>query len=139
MKKILKRRKDGVVQSYWKGNIEKLTEKNNNFRKVIFTGKNEQLVVMTIPVGGDIGKEMHKDVDQFFRVEEGKAKFVMKNKTFTLGPGGASVIGKGTWHNVKNVGNVPLRLYTLYSPSNHPDGTIDKTKMDAIIREKHGN
>jgi mannose-6-phosphate isomerase-like protein (cupin superfamily) len=128
-------RKDGFVQHYWIGNVEKETEKNKYFRKVIYTGDREQLVVMSIPVGGEIGMEMHHDVDQFFRVESGTALFIANGDEKVVGPGGSAVIGHGVEHNVVNIGKKPLKLYTVYSPPNHPKGTIDKTRMDAILRE----
>ena len=137
MKKILKKRKDGIRQTYWTGNLEKLTTQNKYFRKVIYTSKNEQLVAMMIPVNGQIGNEVHKTHDQFFRIEQGTAKIIVKNKKhFILKAGGGLVINKGTYHNVINAGNKPLKLYTIYSPPNHPKGTIDKTRFDAILREK---
>lgn len=136
-KPIIVRRKDGVKQRYWKGNIERETEKNKFFRKVLFTGDREQLVLMSIPVGGEIGAEIHHDVDQFFRVESGRAQFILEEgkETFTIGPGGAALVRKGTYHNVKTVGKKPLQLYTVYAPPNHPKGTIDHTRMDALLRE----
>ena len=137
MKKILKKRKDGVRQGYWHGNIDKLTVKNKYFRKVLYTAKNEQLVVMSIPPYVEIGNEVHKTHDQFFRIESGTAKFILENKKrFVLGPGGSVIVRKGTWHNVINNGHTPLKLYTLYATPADPPRTIDKTKMDAIIREK---
>jgi mannose-6-phosphate isomerase-like protein (cupin superfamily) len=121
------------------GRIDKISMRNKYFRKVVFTGKKEQLVVMSIPPGGDIGNEVHHKVDQFIRVEGGKAKFIFNNgkKVFYAGDGGAVVVPAGTWHNVINTGSRALKLYTVYAPPNHPAGTIDKTKKDAIIREGH--
>jgi mannose-6-phosphate isomerase-like protein (cupin superfamily) len=120
------------------GNIEKLTEKNNYFRKVLFTGKHTQLVVMCLQPGEEIGTEVHKTVDQFFRIETGKAKFVFNGKeTHTVSDGGAVVVPAGTKHNVINASKTEkLFLYTLYSPPNHPDGTIHKTKAAAEAAEK---
>jgi mannose-6-phosphate isomerase-like protein (cupin superfamily) len=120
------------------GNIEKETEKNKYFRKVLFTGKHLQLVVMSLQGGEEIGKEIHKTVDQFFRVESGKAKFVLNDtETHIVGPGGAAIIPAGTWHNVLNASKTdPLKLYTVYTPPNHPEGTIHKSKADAEAAEK---
>jgi len=118
------------------GDIEQSSIKNKNYRKVLFTGDKEQLVVMSIPTKGDIGAETHQNVDQFFRIEEGRAKFVFNDKkTFQAKSGDAVLIPAGTKHNVINTGKEPLKLYTVYSPPNHPPGTIDKTKHAAEVRE----
>lgn len=124
--------------THWSGSIEKETLKNNDFRKVLFTGKHSQLVVMNIEPGEDIGDEVHPKVDQFFRIEKGKAKFVLNEKDeHLMGDGDAVVVPAGTYHNVINVSkNEKLKLYTIYSPPNHPPGTIHKTKADAIADEK---
>ena len=120
------------------GSIEKQTEQNNYFRQVIFTGKHTQLVVMCLQPGEEIGREVHPDVDQFFRLEEGQAKFIFNdNEEHVVGPGDGVVVPAGTYHNVVNVSNEPVRLYTLYSPPNHPDGTIHKTKAEADAAEEH--
>jgi mannose-6-phosphate isomerase-like protein (cupin superfamily) len=120
------------------GHIEKETEKNNFFRKVLFTGKHLQLVVMCLQGGEEIGKEIHKTVDQFFRVESGKAKFILNDtETHTIGAGDAAIVPTGTWHNVINASKTEvLKLYTVYTPPNHPEGTIHKTKADAEAAEK---
>ena len=117
--------------------IEKDTEQNNNFRKVIFTGKHLQLVLMSLKGGEEIGNEVHPNVDQFFRVEVGEAKFVLNDKDeHIVGAGDAAVIPAGTWHNVINNSKTEaLKLYTVYTPPNHPDGTINKTKADAEAYE----
>jgi mannose-6-phosphate isomerase-like protein (cupin superfamily) len=119
------------------GKIEKATLKNNYFRQVLFTGKHTQLVVMCLQAGEDIGNEVHHTVDQFFRIEEGDAKFVFGGKEEHLvHAGDAVVVPAGTFHNVINTSSTkPLKLYTLYSPPNHPDGTIHKTKADAMAAE----
>jgi mannose-6-phosphate isomerase-like protein (cupin superfamily) len=122
------------------GNIEKLTEKNKNFRRVLFTGKHMQLVVMSLQPKEEIGNEMHDNVDQFFRIEEGKAKFVLNNgkEEHVVGDGGAVIVPAGTWHNVINPSpSKPLKLYTVYTPPQHPDGTVHKTKADADAAEHH--
>jgi mannose-6-phosphate isomerase-like protein (cupin superfamily) len=119
------------------GSIEKQTEKNNYFRQVLYTGKHTQLVVMCLQGGEEIGNEVHGNVDQFFRVEEGDAKFVFNGKEEHLvHSGDAVIVPAGTYHNVLNASPTkPLRLYTLYSPPNHPDGTVHKTKAEADAAE----
>ena len=115
------------------GHIEKQTLKNNYFRKVIFTGKHAQLVLMCLKPREEIGNEVHKHVDQFFRIEQGQAKFVLKNKeAHIVKNGDAVIVPAGTYHNVINNSKTKkLKLYTLYSPPNHPDKTVHKTKADA--------
>lgn len=115
------------------GSIEKLTEKNDYFRHVLFTGKYCQLVVMCLQPGEEIGNEVHPNVDQFFRIETGKATFVFNSKEeHTAQAGDAVVVPAGTFHNVINaLKTKQLKLYTVYSPPNHPDGTIHKTKAEA--------
>lgn len=121
------------------GPIEKLTERNNYFRQVLFTGKYAQLVVMCLQPGEEIGNEVHDTVDQFFRIEEGKAKFVFGGgEEHLVGDGDAVIVPAGTYHNVINASQKkPLKLYTLYSPPNHPDGTIHKNKAEADAAEEH--
>ena len=114
------------------GSIEKQTLKNNYFREVLFTGKHAQLVVMCLQAGEEIGNEVHENVDQFFRIEQGEAKFVLNGKEEHIAKNGdAVIVPAGTYHNVINVSKGQLKLYTIYSPPNHPDGTIHKTKADA--------
>ena len=119
------------------GPIEKLTEKNNYFRQVLFTGKHTQLVVMCLQKGEEIGNEVHPNTDQFFRIEEGEAKFVFNStEEHNVKSGDAVVVPAGTWHNVINTSkSKQLKLYTLYSPPNHPDGTIHKNKAEAEAAE----
>ena len=121
------------------GDIEKETLKNNYFRRLLFTGKHSQLVVMCLQAGEEIGNEVHPNVDQFFRIEEGKARFVFNGKEEHLvGNGGAVVVPAGTYHNVINTSaKKPLRLYTIYTPPQHPDGTVHKTKAEAEAAEHH--
>lgn len=123
------------------GNIEKDTENNNYFRKVLFTGPNAQLVVMSLQGGEEIGNEIHSDVDQFFRIEAGEARFVINNQEeHFLGDGGAALVPAGTWHNVINNSKTePLKLYTVYTPPQHPDGTIHKDKAEADAAEAAGH
>ncbi len=120
------------------GSIEKKTLKNTNFREVVFTGKHAQLVVMCLKPNEDIGFEVHSTVDQFFRVEEGEAKFVLAGKEHRVPAGDAVVVPAGTRHNVINASpTLPLKLYTLYSPPNHPAGTVHETKADALVGAHH--
>lgn len=121
------------------GNIEKETLKNNYFRKVLFTGKHAQLVVMCLNPGEEINNEVHSHVDQFFRVEEGKVKFIFNNgkEKHTLGDGDALIVPAGTFHEVINVSKTKkVKLYTIYSPPNHPPKTIHKTKTEADKAEE---
>ena len=119
------------------GSIEKATLNNPYFRQVLFTGKHCQLVVMCLQPGEDIGEEVHADVDQFFRLEEGSAEFVFEGREpHVVETGDAVVVPAGTRHNVINTSSTnPLRLYTVYSPPNHPAGTVHKTKADAVAAE----
>jgi len=119
------------------GDIEKLTEKNKYFRQVLYTGKFAQLVVMCLQPGEEIGNEVHHTVDQFFRIEEGEAKFVFNSKEeHVVKSGDAVIVPAGTFHNViNNSSKEPLKLYTVYSPPNHPDGTVHKTKAEAEAAE----
>ena len=112
------------------GNIEKQTLQNNNYRNVIATERNSQLVLMTLKPHEQIGNEVHNKSDQFFRIEQGTALFSLDNgkRKFTLGTGGAVIVPKGHWHNVTNVGSNLLKLYTVYSPATHPPGTIQKVR-----------
>lgn len=121
------------------GPIEKATLNNNNFRQVLYTGKHSQLVIMCLQPGEEIGKEMHADVDQFFRIEYGNGKFIFgEKKEHVVGDGDAVVVPAGTYHNVINMSSVePLKLYSVYSPPIHPDGTVHKTKAEAEAAEHH--
>lgn len=122
-------------------NIEEKTLANNNFREVLFTGPHSQLVVMTLQAGEEIGLERHETHDQFIRVEEGEGYAVLDGERHKLEDGVAVVIPSGTEHNVVNTGSGPMRLYTLYAPAEHPDGTIHKTKAEAdeYERQQHGH
>jgi mannose-6-phosphate isomerase-like protein (cupin superfamily) len=121
------------------GNIEKATLKNNYFREVLYTGKHAQLVVMCLLPGEEIGNEVHANVDQFFRIEHGEAKFIFGGKEeHTVHGSDAVIVPAGIFHNVINTSMTEqLKLYTVYSPPNHPDGTIHKTKAEAEEAEKH--
>ena len=113
--------------------IEKKTEENEYFREVLFTGPLSQLVVMSLKPGEDIGLETHPGTDQFFRVEEGKGKAILDGQEYELEDGSALVIPAGTEHNLINTSSTEaLKMYTIYTPPEHPDGTIHKTKAEAI-------
>ena len=115
------------------GSIEKQTLKNTYFREVLFTGKHSQLVLMCLQVDEEIGDEVHPNVDQFFRIEQGEAKFVLnENEEHLVHEGDAVVVPAQTYHNVINTSKTEeLKLYTIYSPPNHPAGTLHKTKAEA--------
>ena len=118
-------------------NIEAKTLENSNFRKVLYTAPHSQLVVMSIAPGEDIGMETHKDVDQFIRIEAGAGKAILNGEEHNLEDGSAVVIPAGTQHNIVNSSrSKPLKLYTIYSPPEHPHGTIHKNKAEAIAAEK---
>ena len=116
-------------------NIESETLGNDYFRKEIFTGEHMQLTVMAIPVGGDIGMETHPHTDQFLRVEQGTGKAILGGVEHDVTDDFAIIIPAGVEHNVINTGDIPMKLYSIYTPPNHPQGTIDKTQADAIARE----
>jgi mannose-6-phosphate isomerase-like protein (cupin superfamily) len=112
-------------------NIENDTLENNDYRRVLYTGRNMQLVLMTLQPGEEIGLETHDEHDQFIRVEEGTGTAILNGKKHDLSDGVAVVIPAGVEHNVVNTSKKePLRLYTLYGPPEHPDGTVHHTKRD---------
>lgn len=119
------------------GNIEEQTKANGFFRQVLFTASHSQLVLMTLQPGEEIGMEVHPDNDQFFRFDEGMGKVVIAGEESEVKDGFAVVVPAGTEHNVINTGTGPLKLYTIYSPPNHPEGTIHKTKEEAMAAEEH--
>lgn len=116
--------------------IEKATKDNTNFRKVLFTGPNSQLVVMSLKPGEDIGEEIHSDVDQFIRIEEGVGKVILNGEETEVKDDWATVVPAGAKHNLINTSEEKdLKLYTVYTPAEHKDGTIHKTKADAMADE----
>lgn len=117
-------------------NIEEKTEQNSFFRQVLYTGKYTQLVVMSLLPGEEIGIEVHPVVDQFFRIEEGQAKVIIDGEEHEVSDGFAIIVPAGSQHNVINTGSNPLKLYTLYSPPNHPEGTVHRTRAEAMAAEK---
>ena len=114
-------------------NIEQSTVDNTDFRRVLYTGANLQLVLMCLQPGEEIGTEVHPDIDQFFRVEQGKAKLLLDGAEHILGHDEIAIVPAGAEHNVINAGDEPLKLYTLYGPPEHRDGTVHAT---AEIAEK---
>ncbi len=114
------------------GNIEELTHNNTNFRQVVYTGQHAQIVLMSIPPGGEIGMEVHEIVDQFLRIEEGEGKVIMDGEEQPIKDGDAILVPAGTQHNFVNTSSAKdLKLYTIYSPPHHKDKTVHKTKADA--------
>ena len=112
----------------YKLNIENVTNKNTNYRKVLHTTKETQLVIMS--VSDEIHKEKHPHTTQFIRVESGQGFAIVNNKRFKLSDGDAIIIPHNTWHYIKNTGKQPLKLYTLYSPPEHKDGLVQKHNPD---------
>lgn len=112
-------------------NIINATEENANYRKVLFTGKKSQLVVMNIPVGGEIGKEKHPQVEQSLIILSGQAKVTLDGKETEIVVGDVVVVTPGVKHNIVNTGTEPLKVYTVYAPANHIDVRIHATKEEA--------
>lgn len=117
--------------------IEDRTEENTDFRRVLYTGKHMQLVVMALPPGEEIGEEVHHDRDQFFRVEEGEGEVWIDGTRTKIESDTAMVVPAGARHNVRNTGDEPLKLYTIYAPPEHVDGTVHVTKADALASKEH--
>lgn len=118
-------------------NIEKLTEENNNFRQVLYTGQNLQLVLMALLPGEDIGEEIHDDRDQFFRFETGVGEVWIDDVANAVKADDGVIVPAGAKHNVVNTGTEPLRLYTIYGPPEHLDGTVNSTKAEAEASHEH--
>jgi mannose-6-phosphate isomerase-like protein (cupin superfamily) len=122
-------------------NIEGVTKRNNTFRTALWTGTHMQLTLMSINVGDDIGLEVHPNIDQFIRVEQGEGLVKMGHDKNNLSfeerahPSDAIIVPAGTWHNIINVGNIPLKVYSIYAPPKHPKGTVQKTKAEAMASE----
>ena len=113
-------------------NIEKDTLENSNFRKVLYTGKHSQLVLMSLAPNEEIGMEVHEENDQFFRFEKGQGKCIIDGNEYNLGDGVAVVVPAGAQHNIINTSDSEeLKLYTIYSPAHHKDGVIRATKAEA--------
>lgn len=118
------------------GRIQDLAEQNSFFRKVIFTGKKSQLVVMDIKSGEDIGEETHDHVEQTLYFFAGEGKAVLNGKESPLHPGDVLIVTPGTKHNVINTGKTSLKIATVYAPPNHIDGRVHKTKADAVADDE---
>jgi mannose-6-phosphate isomerase-like protein (cupin superfamily) len=118
-------------------NIEALTVSNTDFRRVLYTGKYLQLVLMTLKPGEEIGEEVHEDHDQFFRIESGSGQVRIDGKATPVKDDDAVIVPAGARHNVINTGHEPLALYTLYGPPEHRDGVIRGTKEEAESSEEH--
>lgn len=113
-------------------NIEKETLENTNFRKVLYTGKHSQLVLMSLKPNEEIGMEVHGDNDQFFRFEKGEGKCIIDGNEYVLGDGSVIVVPSGAEHNIINTSSTEdLKLYTIYSPAHHKDGLVKATKIEA--------
>jgi mannose-6-phosphate isomerase-like protein (cupin superfamily) len=127
----------------WVENIERITLDNTNFRTVVYTGEHAQLTVMSIPPGGEVGWEAHPHLDQFLRLEQGKARLDFGrssdgvDESHEIEDDWALIVPAGVWHNVVNVGEEDVKLYSIYSPPEHPDGTVHRTKADADADEEH--
>ena len=128
----------------WIGNVEQATLDNDTFRTVLFTGEHTQLTVMRLGPGEDIGREAHPHLDQFLRIEQGTGRAELGrsedviDETHEVEDDWAIIVPAGVWHNVVNTGAGDMKLYSLYSPPEHPDGTVHRTKADAE-RAEHGS
>ncbi|MFZ1101994.1 MAG: cupin domain-containing protein [Hyphomicrobiaceae bacterium] len=131
------RKSKAPVMKGFVADIEALTEENSDFRRVLYTGKNLQLVLMAIQPSEEIGEETHDDRDQFFRVEKGKGEVWIDGHRSKIKSDDAIIVPAGARHNIVNTGDKALRLYTIYSPPEHRDGTVQATKADADAEEEH--
>lgn len=121
----------------YKANIEELTVGNSNFRQVVYTGEQIQLVLMSLKPGEDIGSEVHSENDQFFRFDAGSGKVVINETEYEVSDGDAVIVPRGAEHNVINTSETEdLKLYTIYAPSHHKDGIIRETKAEAMANEE---
>lgn len=133
---MLKSSTGRVIMKGFIKNIEDIAVKNKDFRQVLYTAKNCQLVIMALKPKEEIGMEVHK-LDQFFRVEEGSGEAVLDGVSTLISAGFAVLVTAGTNHNIINTGSVPLKLYTLYAPPNHRDGVVHHTREDAEADNEH--
>lgn len=118
--------------------IERETSKNSDFRRVLYTGKHSQLVLMSLKPGQEIGEETHPDVDQFFRFEEGEGEVIIDGVAHRVQDGNGAIVPAGAKHNVINTSKrANLRLYTIYSPPEHKDGVVRHTREEAMATEEH--
>jgi mannose-6-phosphate isomerase-like protein (cupin superfamily) len=126
----------------WLDDVTKITLANDNFRTVVFTGKHTQLTLMSLPPGEEIGWEAHGHLDQFLRLEQGKARVDLGksedsvDESHEVEDDWAFIVPAGVWHNVVNIGDEAVKLYSLYSPPEHPAGTVHKTKAEADAAEE---
>src|SRR5690606_11363854 len=130
------RSKEGFVKGYI-DDIEKATKGNDKFRRVLYTGAHLQLVLMTLQPGEEIGEETHPDRDQFFRIEDGEGRIVIDGASHEVEDDFAVIVPAGARHNVINSGKEPLKLYTIYGPPEHRDGTVHRTKAEADAGHEH--
>ncbi len=119
----------------WTGSITDAARDNADFRRVLSTGPHAQLVVMSIPGGGEIGEEVHEKVDQVLSIVEGSGEAVLDDVPSQIGDGDLVLVAAGTKHNIRNVGTGDLKLYTVYAPPQHPDGTVHRTRAEADAAE----
>ena len=125
----------------WVDNIDKLTRDNTNFRTVVHTGEHSQLTLMSVPPGGEVGWEAHPHLDQFLRLEQGRARLDFGRNRDTVDESHeieddwALIVPAGVWHNVVNTGDGDLKLYSIYSPPEHPEGTVHRTKAESDAEE----
>ena len=125
----------------WVDDVQQATLRNTDFRRVLFTGRQTQLTVMRLGPGEEIGVEKHDHLDQFLRIEQGSARVTLGpsadqvDEEHDVGDDWAVIVPGGVWHNVVNTGDGDLKLYSLYSPPEHPDGTVHRTKADADAAE----
>jgi mannose-6-phosphate isomerase-like protein (cupin superfamily) len=119
------------------GDIESMTAQNEHFRRVLYTGPKLQLVLMSLAPGEEIGEEVHPDRDQFFRIEQGRGEVWIDGHRTEIEEDSAIVVPSGARHNVRNTGARPMKLYTLYGPPEHQDGTVHVTKAEARTSEDH--
>lgn len=126
-------RTESKILASYRANIVRETQENEYFRRVLFTGLNSQLVVMSIPPGGDVGEETHKYTEQTLFFLSGTGMGALNDKQFPIGPGDVVTVVPGTKHNFWNTGAGPLKIYTVYAPPNHIDGRVHKTKADADV------
>ena len=117
--------------------IEARTKENSDFRRVLYTGKQMQLVLMSLQSGEEIGEEIHRDRDQFFRVEQGNGDVWIDDHRSKIESDMTIVVPAGARHNIRNTGDTPLKLYTIYAPPEHIDGTVHVTKADAAASNEH--
>ena len=127
----------GATKKGFVGDIEELTTANTNFRRVLYTGDHLQLVLMSLGPGEEIGEEVHSEIDQFIRVEQGRGQAIIDGVRHEIEDDAAVVIPAGARHNVVNTGGEPLRLYTVYGPPEHRDGVVRATKAEAVATDDH--